>query len=466
VPAVSESSESLTIRPDAVVAGRFRLLHPLGQGGMASIWAARDIKLDSDVAVKFLDPDLAASQEAAERFQREALAVSRIASIHVVRVIDYGVTEHQEPYMILERLHGYDLDELLEREVRLPLRTVAQVVKQACRALASAHEAGVIHRDIKPANLFLTEDGPEFFVHVLDFGVAKMEASRGKDARKLTRPDELLGTLEYMSPEQVLGSDAPLDGRADLYALGVVAYRALTGEAPFKGDALGELLLSLTQKPMRPVSSICPELPPALDGWFAKALALDRDARFLNAQEMGQALRTIEESMFVSVPPGPNPQPRSVASVKKQEPAPTPATLPASKLASKPAPGTTKPLRQDSSPATAAKMAQSGMRTLPPKLDPPAPVAEEGSAVREKVLDAFGKHRQPVEKMMSRANYELEAWTPDALRNRKEPLPQLLVSLLTGQFNHLWLHHRDALLVAVGLVGALTIVVLGFLLFG
>jgi len=432
---------------------------------MASIWAALDIKLDSDVAVKFLDPDLAASQEAAERFQREALAVSRIASIHVVRVIDYGLTEHQEPYMILERLHGYDLDELLEREARQPLRTVVQVVKQACRALASAHEAGVIHRDIKPANLFLTEDGPELFVHVLDFGVAKLEATRGKDARKLTRPDELLGTLEYMSPEQVLGSDAPIDGRADLYALGVVAYRALTGEAPFKGDALGELLLSLTQKPLRPVTSLCPELPPALDTWFAKALALDPDARFANAAEMGQALRTIEESMFVSVPPGPNPLPKSVVPAQ-QEPAPMPASVRASKLVSKPAPATTPPRRQDTSPPTAAKMAESGMRTLPPKLDPPAPVDKEGSAVREKVLDAFGKHRQPVEKMMDRANYELEAWTPEALRNRKEPLPQLLVSLLTGKVNHLWLHHRDALLVVVGLVGALTIVLLGFLLFG
>ncbi|MFW5740213.1 MAG: serine/threonine-protein kinase [Myxococcota bacterium] len=258
------SAAPSTVRRGAVVGDRFELLHALGQGGMASVWAARDRKLDCEVAVKFLDPGLAASEEAAQRFEREALAVSRIPSIHVVRVIDYGVTEHHEPYMILERLHGYDLEELLERKKRLPLAMVVQITKQACRALASAHDAGVIHRDIKPANLFLTEDGPDLFVRILDFGVAKMEAAQGRDVRKLTRPDELLGTLEYMSPEQVLGSDAPIDGRADLYALGVVAYHALTGEAPFPGETLGELLLSLTAtKPTPTVSFGSATQPPS-----------------------------------------------------------------------------------------------------------------------------------------------------------------------------------------------------------
>ena len=415
---------------------------------MASVWAARDTKLESEVAVKFLDPDLAASQEAAERFEREALAVSRISSIHVVRVLDYGVTDLHEPYMILERLHGYDLEKLLEREKQLPVRTVLQVTKQACRALASAHEAGVIHRDIKPANLFLTEDGPDLFVRVLDFGVAKMEAAGNKNVRKLTRPDELLGTLEYMSPEQVLGSDVPIDGRADLYSLGVVAYVALAGEAPFPGDSLGELLLSLTQKSLRPPSTLCPSVPPALDAWFTKVLAVDRDARFASATEMGDALRTIEQALLsVQGPIAAEPR----AATKRASPKPPPSARPA-----------TAPV---SAPATKAQTLPTPRESTVSAAPPSAPTSAR-PAVKDKLLDALGKHRDPVEKAMDRAEYELEAWTPELLRNRKEPVGRVLISAARDGIRRLWLNHREALLVIGALVLALSVVVVAFWLFG
>lgn len=436
---------------------------------MASVWAARDTKLESEVAVKFLDPELAASQEAAERFEREALAVSRIASIHVVRVIDYGVTDLHEPYMILERLHGYDLEQLLEREMQLPLRTVLQVTKQACRALASAHEAGVIHRDIKPANIFLTEDGPDLFVRVLDFGVAKMEAAGTRNARKLTRPDELLGTLEYMSPEQVLGSEEPIDGRADLYALGVVAYVAVTGEAPFPGDSLGELLLSLTQKPLRPASTLHAGVPPALDAWFGRALAIGRDQRFASASEMGDALRDIEQALHVveSSDPG-----RPVTRVRATPPA---AAEPSSRQPPSGAPAEAVPKSAPPATSPPATPVPTASAPQPPSVESTKPTTppigsrqDPGpqSAAKEKLLVALGKHRDPVEKAMDRAGYELEAWTPELLRNRNEPVLRLLISASRDKLGSLWLHHRDALLVVAALVAALLVVVIAFLVFG
>jgi serine/threonine-protein kinase len=424
---------------------------------MASIWAARDEKLDCEVAVKFLDPELTKSTELVERFRREALAVSRIPSIHVVRVIDYGVTEHHEPYMILERLRGFDLDQLVRQQGRVPPAKVLHILKQACRALASAHDVGVIHRDIKPSNLFLTPDGDEYFVHVLDFGVARLEAA-GRGSRNLTRPDELLGTLEYMCPELVLGSGQPIDGRADVYALGVVTYEALTGVTPYPGESLGEVIMSLTQRPMVPASSLQPDVPPAFDAWLARALAIARDDRFATAHEMGDALAVVERALLggpVSV--GPAPSEASVASPVPLPAAPPPAAPPPA------APPPAAPPPAAPPPPVSQPMAS---RPVVAPLPAVGDASASRSSVRESVLGALGDNRKPVEKMLDRASYELEAWTPEVLRNRTEPVHRILVRWVTETAGRAWRNHREITIIAVGAVAALVIVLLAFVVLG
>ena len=428
---------------------------------MASIWAARDEKLDCEVAVKFLDPELTKSTELVERFRREALAVSRIPSIHVVRVIDYGVTEHHEPYMILERLRGFDLDQLVHQQGRVPPAKVLHILKQACRALASAHDVGVIHRDIKPSNLFLTPDGDDYFVHVLDFGVARLEAA-GRGSRNLTRPDELLGTLEYMCPELVLGSGQALDGRADVYALGVVTYEALTGTTPYPGESLGEIIMSLTQRPLVPASSLQPDVPPAFDAWLARALAIARDDRFATAHEMGDALAVVERALLggpVSV--GPAPSEASVASPVPLPPAPPPPAAP-----SPAAPSRTAAPSPAAAPSRPAPQPMASPRAVAPLPEVGGAPASRSSPVRESVLGALGEKRKPVEQMLDRAGYELEAWTPEVLRNRTEPVHRILVRLVTETAGRTWRNHREFTIIAVGAVAALVIVLLAFVVLG
>ncbi len=278
-----------------IIAGRFRLEHPLGRGGMAFVWAAHDVRRDTEVAIKLLNASVAASSEARTRFEREALAVSRIRHDNVVGIIEYGFGNDLIPYIVMERLTGTDLDEVLVKNHVLPYRTVVQIATQACDALSSAHAAGIVHRDIKPGNIFVERLQHDVIIKVLDFGIAKI-FDGNLPTGQLTRPDEVLGTLEYMSPEQVVGG-SDIDVRADLYALGVVAYRCLTGRVPFPGDSLGELLLSLTRRPLVPPSSLRDTIPGEIDAWFEKALARDRDQRFRSAVEMRDELVKIDNAL-------------------------------------------------------------------------------------------------------------------------------------------------------------------------
>ncbi len=271
-----------------VIDGRYRLVRSIGEGGMASVWEVVELSRNETMAIKFLASALMASAEAQARFEREVKALSSIESPFVVRVMGYGVAPGAQPYLVLERLVGRDLDAVLADKPTLDLEEVECVVRHVCGALAMAHRSGVVHRDIKPANIFVTGSGVETIAKLVDFGIARIE-SEGDQARKLTRPDEVLGTLEYISPEQLLGK-GPVDNRADLYSLGVVAYRCLTGQMPYPGDTLGELLLSMTRQTPAPPSQHKPGIPPAIDRWMERALAQERDARFQTPEEMADRL--------------------------------------------------------------------------------------------------------------------------------------------------------------------------------
>jgi serine/threonine-protein kinase len=272
------------LSPDLIIADRFRLVRPLGEGGMGAVWLAHHIRLQIPCAVKFMHPEVAAEPSYRARFDREAIAAARIRSPHVVQVLDHGVWEGA-PYIAMEYLEGEDLEHRLARRGTLSPAETATIMVQVARALNKAHAAGLVHRDLKPANVFLVHDDDREIVKVLDFGVAKIDA-QGTGGQ--TRTGAIMGTPYYMSPEQAQGTKA-VDHRSDLWALGVVAYQCLTGAVPFSSDAFGDLVLKIVVEPIPVPSAIAP-VPPGFDAWWVRAVARDPAQRFQSAKELAEAL--------------------------------------------------------------------------------------------------------------------------------------------------------------------------------
>jgi eukaryotic-like serine/threonine-protein kinase len=274
----------------AIEAGTFvtptvRLEHQLGEGGMGSVWLAQHTTLHTKVVVKFIANAIANDADSVARFSREAAAAAAVKSPHVVQVHDHGIAPDGTPFIVMELLEGKDLGKYLEERGVLPIAEVDAIVSQVCKALARAHDAGVVHRDIKPQNLFLCEMGDgDVFVKLLDFGIAK----KG-DTLSTTKTGASVGTPFYMSPEQVLG-EKTVGPRSDLWSVGVVAFEALTGQRPFLGETMGALALAICQGPLPVPSQIRPGLDRALDPWFAKACARDPAARFGSARELSDVL--------------------------------------------------------------------------------------------------------------------------------------------------------------------------------
>lgn len=291
----------LNVREGQVIASKFRLTHPLARGGMGAVWAAQHETLDIPVAVKFMDPRYVDMDDLRSRFKREAKAAAQLRTPNVVQILDYGV-EEKTPYLVMEFLQGEDLGQRLAREGRLLLPEAIPIFTQIGKALRRAHEAGIVHRDLKPANVFLVDHGDELLVKVLDFGIAKwLHPDLVGDA---TKTGTLLGSPHYMSPEQVRGLK-DVDHRSDLWSLGVIVYRTLTGELPFPGAQIGDVLLKIcTERPIAP-TLLAADLVPEIDAFMSKALALDVTQRFQSAKEMIDALTHLvgQTSSFSAVPP-------------------------------------------------------------------------------------------------------------------------------------------------------------------
>ncbi len=288
----------MELRPSAVLAGKLRLLRPLGQGGMGVVWAAHHLTLETEVAVKLIRPERVAADPALlARFEREARATARIAHPHVVQIMDYGTVDAAVPYIVMELLRGFSLAELLDRGGRLSFATARSLAEQVGSALSAAHERGVVHRDIKPHNVFITEGskGYPLFVKVLDFGVAKMlgEAQVPGASAALTETGTVIGSPPYMSPEQLEGSK-DVDLRSDLWSLGVILYEALTGALPFQGSSFVAVGAAVLKGKYRPASELRANLPAAVDDWFARALCVDPEGRFASAQEMVAAFAALD----------------------------------------------------------------------------------------------------------------------------------------------------------------------------
>jgi serine/threonine protein kinase len=274
-----------------IIAPNLKLVRPLGGGGMGTVWAAEHAALGREVAVKFLSEDLASDPFAVARFEREAMAVAELENEHIVKVIEFGFTDSGLPFMVTDLLEGENLGERLVREGRIAPDVVATILDQICDALASAHDLGIVHRDIKPENVFvMTGQGPsdaQPSIRLLDFGIAK----HWRDPRlDVTGTGVAVGTPQYMSPEQLL-SAKHVDFRADLWSLGVLAYRAVTGRLPFEATGFAALCIKIHRGVFTRASAYDASLSPGLDAWFTKALRGHPAARFSSAREMTISFR-------------------------------------------------------------------------------------------------------------------------------------------------------------------------------
>ncbi len=278
-----------SVRPGDVLAGKYRVERVLGQGGMGIVVAARHLQLDQLVALKFLRKGTLENDEASARFLREAKAAVKLKNEHIAKVFDVGTLESGEPYMVLEYLDGCDLSQLAKQRGAIAASEATEYVLQACEALAEAHSLGIIHRDIKLANLFVTRGptgGP--LVKVLDFGISKTNPF-GESEHDMTHTTSMLGSPRFMSPEQMRDPRA-VDGRTDIWSLGVVLYRLVAGRAPFEADTLGRLLTMVMHEREDPLAVVRPDLPPGLSEVVARCLEKEPEQRFANVAELAYAL--------------------------------------------------------------------------------------------------------------------------------------------------------------------------------
>ena len=269
--------------------GRYEILDKLGEGAMGVVHRARDKSLGRVVALKMLSAELADEDELHKRFQREAEAVGRLNHPNIVTVYDLGEANGQL-YMAMELLEGDDLRDLIDRETPIPLAERSRILIEICKGLGYAHSKGVIHRDIKPANIHVTSAGR---VKLLDFGLARLTTRSG-----ITRRGMILGTPDYMSPEQAMGKD--LDQRTDIFSAGAVFYEFLTGQKPFKGKTLHSVLYQIISEDPEPVLTLNPELPTRLALVVHRMLHKDPQKRYGAMSEVEAELRPIHTSILRS----------------------------------------------------------------------------------------------------------------------------------------------------------------------
>ncbi|MBW2730762.1 MAG: serine/threonine protein kinase [Deltaproteobacteria bacterium] len=273
------------------LADRYSIVELIGRGGMGNVYLARHDLLEKTVAIKVLREELATSKEALSRFHREAVAAANIGDPHIVEVTDYGFTADGDAFLVMERLEGQDLRHLLRSEGALPAGRAVAIARQVLRALRAAHERGIVHRDLKAENIFLCQREGADFVKLLDFGISKLRRAPEGDDGSLTATGMVLGTPQYISPEQAHG-EPDIDQRADIYAMGVILYEMLTGQLPFSGESAFAVMMKHVQEEPEPIHLRRPDLEvsEALEQVALKAMNKVRDDRYATAQMMLDAL--------------------------------------------------------------------------------------------------------------------------------------------------------------------------------
>jgi eukaryotic-like serine/threonine-protein kinase len=262
--------------------GRYQIVAELGRGSMGVVYKAHDPQIDRLIALKVLREDRVASEDFVRRFLKEAMAVGRLSHPGIVTVYDVG-QDHGSIYIAMEFLQGTSLDVLMT-ETKLPLEKIVDIAMQIAQALHYAHQHGIVHRDIKPPNIICS---PQGVIRVTDFGIARIEDPNG---HQMTQAGEILGTPLYMSPEQVMGH--PLDGRSDLFSLGVILYQLTTGKRPFAGTTLPAIFRAITQDAPEPPKVIEPTIPKPLSDLIMRLLEKDSVLRFAGGDDLIIALKS------------------------------------------------------------------------------------------------------------------------------------------------------------------------------
>ncbi len=300
-----------------VLAGRYLLEERTVEGGMGEVWTAHDQKLGREVVVKRMNHSRLGDELSRKRFEQEAQIIGSVASPHVVEFLDYGV-EDGVPFIVMERLVGDDLEKRLRRG-RLRPEQCAALVEQVASALTAADAKGVVHRDIKPSNILLARQGDgadaKQIVKLLDFGIAELRVSTAVK----TDDGGTVGSPEFMSPEQIEGG-VELDGRSDLFSLASVLYTCITGRMPFVGTDFLDTVYLILSSDYVPATVLRPSLPPAVDDFFAIALAPDPDQRFATPSAMAAAFRAAIARPVVSSAPPARPARRASPLVREMTP--------------------------------------------------------------------------------------------------------------------------------------------------
>src|SRR3984957_11575342 len=272
-------SPAMALEEGSILADRYEILKLLGQGGMGAVYKARDRELDRMVALKVIRPELAESPEILQRFKQELILARKVTHRNVIRIFDLGDADGIK-FITMEFIEGRDLKSLLVEKGKLPPEQAVDVVQQVCLALEAAHSEGVVHRDLKPQNIMMDGQGR---ASVMDFGIARSLEMGG-----MTQTGALIGTPEYMSPEQVRGEH--VDARSDLFTVGIIFQELLTGALPYKAETAMASMYKRTRERAIPVRQLNPDVPQYLNDVVAKCLEMEPQDRYQSAREMYDAL--------------------------------------------------------------------------------------------------------------------------------------------------------------------------------
>ncbi len=271
------------------LAGKYRVEKLIKRGGMGAVYQGKHVLMDKTVAIKVLRPALAVDDDVVARFSREAKAASRISHPHAVSVTDFGESENGIVFLVMEYLDGRTLKEIIRSEGAMSLTRVVEIIRQVTGALDAAHAQGVVHRDLKSDNIMVSQTNGGDWAKVLDFGIAKIQQPPSVKDADLTAPNLVIGTPQYMSPEQCSQTQPP-DARSDIYSLGVIIYEMLTGRVPFTGETATMIMMQQVQDAPPSVLATRPDLPPAVAAVIMRALAKVPADRFQTAGELFAAL--------------------------------------------------------------------------------------------------------------------------------------------------------------------------------
>jgi len=311
-----------------VLGGRYRLVALIGSGGMGTVWEAEHVEIGHKVAVKLMHAEATRDADRVARFRREAHVAGNLGHDNICNVLDIGFSDEHGLYLVMPLLRGKSLAAILDELGSLPIARALDITAQVLDALGAAHAAGIIHRDLKPDNVFVGRVGDrEDFVKVLDFGISKVSAAV-EGSQPLTQTGIVLGTPDYMAPEQARGRK-DIDARVDLWAAGVMLYQMLTGERPFPGESANEIIVKIVTEEFTPLAALRPEVPADVQALVNRAMARNREDRFPDASSMRAAVQaamaTGRRSATGSRPvetPAPAPTPPIAPSIPTREGAP------------------------------------------------------------------------------------------------------------------------------------------------